>query len=32
VAHEVRPLEAERGDEAGERIGELRCAPGVVDV
>jgi hypothetical protein len=32
VAHEVRPLEAEGGDEGGESIGELRCAPGLVDV
>jgi hypothetical protein len=32
VAHRVRPLESELGDEGGESIGELRCAPGVVDV
>jgi hypothetical protein len=32
VAHEVRPLDTKRGDEGGESIGELRCAPGAVDV
>jgi hypothetical protein len=28
----VRPLEVERGDEAGERVGELRRSPAIIDV
>ena len=32
VAHQVRPLEAERGDEGREGVGELRRSPAVVDV
>jgi hypothetical protein len=32
MAHEVRPFEAERSDEVGQGVGELRCTPGLVDV
>jgi hypothetical protein len=31
VAHEVRPLDAERGDEGRKGVGELRRSPPVVD-
>ena len=32
MAHEVRPLEVERGDERREGVGELWRSPVVVDV
>ena len=32
MTHEVRPLEAECGDEGRQGVGELRCSPAVVDV